>query len=45
MGLIALIFTVIWICTHDYTKNPRTGEDKKEKIDDFLIKNKGGLKK
>ncbi|MBA7697499.1 hypothetical protein ES703_106164 [subsurface metagenome] len=46
MGSIArMIITVIYICTHDYTKNEltiinnaRTKENKKEKIDDFLLK-------
>ena len=45
MGLIGVIFIVIAVCTHDYTKdeltivnNARTKENKKEKIDDFLLK-------
>jgi len=37
MGLIAGIFTVIYICTHDYTKDEK-GKDKKEKIDDYLLR-------
>ena len=37
MGLMAGIITVIYICTHDYTKNEK-GIDKKEKIDDHLLR-------
>lgn len=38
MGLIGVVFTIIYICTHDYTKDPKTGEDIKDKIDDYLLK-------
>lgn len=38
MGLIAIIATIVYLCTHDYTKNPKTGEDIKEDIDDFILK-------
>ncbi len=38
MGAIGIIVTVIYLCTHDYTKDPKTGEDKKEDIDDFILK-------
>jgi len=37
MGLIGGIIAVIWLCTHDYTKNEK-GEDIKEKIDDHLLR-------
>jgi hypothetical protein len=37
MGLIAGIFTIIAICTHDFTKDEK-GKDKKEKIDDYLLR-------
>ena len=37
MGLIAVIFIIIGICTHDFTKDEK-GKDKKEKIDDYLLK-------
>ena len=36
MGLMALIFLVIGICTHDYTK--KDGKDIKENIDDHLLR-------
>jgi len=38
MGLIGIIATIIYLCTHDYTKDPKTGEDIEEKIDDHLLK-------
>lgn len=38
MGLIAVVFLVIALCTHDFTKDPKTGKDEKEKIDDYLLK-------
>jgi len=37
MSLIAGIFAVIAICTHDYTKDEK-GKDIKEKIDHYLLK-------
>lgn len=37
MGLIAVVFCIIAICTRDYTKDEK-GEDKKEKIDDFILR-------
>ena len=37
MSLMGVIITVIYICTHDYTKDEK-GKDKKEKIDDYLLK-------
>lgn len=36
-GFMCFIILVIAICTHDYTKDEK-GEDKKEKIDDYLLK-------
>jgi len=36
-GLIGIIYIVIAMYTHDYTKDEKTGEDKKEDIDDFLL--------
>ena len=37
MGLIAVVFIIIYICTHDYTKDEK-GKDIKEKIDDHLLR-------
>jgi len=38
MGLIGIIATIVYLCTHDYTKDERTGKDKKEDINDFILK-------
>jgi len=38
MGLIAIIATIVYLCTHDYTKDPKTGEGIEEKINDHLLK-------
>jgi len=37
MGLIGVVFLVIAICTHDYTKD-QSGKDKKEEVDDHLLR-------
>ncbi|MBA7575378.1 hypothetical protein ES708_17202 [subsurface metagenome] len=38
MGLIGVIFIIVAICTHDFTKDPKTGKDVKDKIDNYLLK-------
>ena len=38
MGLIGGIIAIVYICTHDYTKDPKTGKDIKEKFDDFRLR-------
>ncbi|MBA7583979.1 hypothetical protein ES708_25931 [subsurface metagenome] len=45
IGLVGIIFIIIAACLNDYTKdeltivnNARTKENKKEKIDDFLLR-------
>lgn len=37
MGLIAVIFIIIAVCTHDYTKDEK-GKEIKEKINDHLLR-------
>lgn len=37
-SLIAVIVIVVSLMTYDYTKDPKTGEDIEDKIDDHLLK-------
>jgi len=36
-SFIAVVIVIIYIMTADYTKDPKTGEDKKEDINDYLL--------
>jgi hypothetical protein len=35
---VCVLIIIISLCTHDYTKDPKTGKEKEDKIDDYLIK-------
>jgi len=37
MGAVGIIATIVYLCTHDYTVDEK-GKDKKEDIDDFILK-------